>query len=493
MITGTLKSKVDKVWNAFWSGGLTNPLAVIEQISYLLFIRRLDELHTQKLQQAMLRRIEIENPIFTPEQEHFRWSVLKNKAPSEMYEIFTGAEGLFEFIKNMNGNGTAYARFMKDAVFMIPTADLLTKVVDLIDDIDMEDRDTKGDLYEYLLSKLTTAGVNGQFRTPRHIIKMMIEMLAPTPKDTVCDPACGTAGFLMAASEYVRDTHPEIFQSAELREHFSGPMFTGFDFDPSMLRIAVMNMVLHGVENPNIESRDSLAQSSENIAGICTKIYANPPFKGSLDYDIVAPDLLRPQKSKKTELLFLNLFLRLLKPGGQCACIVPDGVLFGSTKAHVAIRKMIVEEHKLDAVISMPSGVFKPYAGVSTAILIFTRTDSGGTDKVWFYDMQADGYSLDDKRTELDKDDHEKNNIPDIIARWKALADVEGRARTEQSFMVPVEDIAKNKYDLSINRYKEIVYEEEEYDPPLEILDRMEELEREILGDMAELREMLND
>lgn len=493
MLTGIIKSKVDKVWDAFWSGGVTNPLTVIEQISYLLFIRRLDDLHTADLQQALMLGSEVENPIFSAEQEHFRWSVLKEKAPSEIFKIFTGANGLFEFIKNMNGNGTAYARFMKDAVFMVPNAPLLTKVIDLIDDIDMKERDTKGDLYEYLLSKLSTAGVNGQFRTPRHIIKLMIEMLAPTPTDTICDPACGTAGFLMSASEYVRDTHPEIFREAKLSKHFSGPMFAGFDFDPSMLRIAVMNMVLHGVENPNIEARDSLAQESENIAEICTKIYANPPFKGSLDYDIVAPDLLRPQKSKKTELLFINLFLRLLKPGGQCACIVPDGVLFGSTKAHVAIRQKIVDEHKLDAVISMPSGVFKPYAGVSTAILFFTRTDSGGTDKVWFYDMQADGFSLDDKRTELDKDDHEKNNIPDILARYKNLEAEADRARTEQSFMVDVADIIKNKYDLSINRYKEIVYEEEEYDPPLEILDRMEELEKDILGDMAELRGMLSE
>lgn len=490
MVTGTLKSKIDRVWDAFAAGGVTNPLTVIEQISYLLFIRRLDDIHTRN--QAMLASgVGTATLIFGPEQEEFRWSVFKEKAPVEMYEIMTKPEGLFYFIKNMNGNGTAYARFMKDAVFIVPTAQLLSKVVDLIADINMDDRDTKGDLYEYLLSKLTTAGRNGQFRTPRHIIKMMVEMLEPSPQDTICDPACGTAGFLMCAGEYLRDLHPEIFRDDKLRKHFNGPMFTGFDFDASMLRIAVMNMILHGVEEPDIEARDSLAQASEGIGSICTKLYANPPFKGSLDNDIVASDLLRPVSSKKTELLFINLFLRLLKVGGRCACIVPDGVLFGSTKAHVAIRKKLLDEHKLEAVISMPSGVFKPYAGVSTAILVFTRTDSGGTENVWFYDMQADGFSLDDHRRELDHSNHEQDNIPDLMARWKNLGAEKSRARTEHSFLVPAEEIAGNKYDLSINRYKELVYEEEEYDPPKEILGRMKDLEREILADLDELEGML--
>jgi len=490
MITGTLKSKIDRVWDAFAAGGVTNPLTVIEQISYLLFIRRLDQLQDAKDEMESLG-IAVDNPIFTSEQEEFRWKNLRDKAPSEMFEIVTRHNGLFNFIKTMNGNGTAYARFMKDAVFIIPNGGLLSKVVDIIDDINMDDRDTKGDLYEYLLSKLTTAGRNGQFRTPRHIIKMMVEMLEPTPEDTICDPACGTAGFLMAAGEYLRDNHPEIFRDEKMREKFNGPMFTGYDFDASMLRIAVMNMVLHGVENPNIEARDSLTQASEGISEICTKLYANPPFKGSLDNDIVASDLLKPQASKKTELLFINLFLRLLKVGGRCACIVPDGVLFGSTKAHVAIRKRLVDDQKLEAVISMPSGVFKPYAGVSTAILIFTRTDSGGTENVWFYDMQADGLSLDDKRTPLENGKHENNNIPDILARWKSSAAEADRARTEQSFMVPREEIAGNKYDLSINRYKELVYEEEEYDPPKEILGRMKDLEKDILADLNELEGML--
>jgi type I restriction enzyme M protein len=491
MVTGTLKSKIDKVWDAFWSGGVTNPLTVIEQISYLLFIKRLDELHTKDLRQVAILGGELENPIFAADQEEFRWSVLRDKAPAEMFDIMARPDGLFQFIKNMNGNGTAYARFMKDAVFVIPNAGLLSKVVDLIDDIPMDDRDTKGDLYEYLLSKLTTAGVNGQFRTPRHIIRMMVEMLEPMPEDTICDPACGTAGFLMAAGEYLREHHGALFQDDRLRKHFNGKMFTGFDFDASMLRIAVMNMVLHGVDNPNIEARDSLAQESEGLSAICTKLYANPPFKGSLDNDIVASDLLKPEPSKKTELLFINLFLRLLKVGGRCACIVPDGVLFGATKAHLAVRKKLVDEQKLEAVISMPSGVFKPYAGVSTAILIFTKTDSGGTDNVWFYDMRADGFSLDDKRTPLNGGKHENNNIPDILTRWKSLETEANRARNEQSFMVSCDDIASQKYDLSINHYKELVYEEEKYDPPKDILGRMKKLECDILADLEELEEML--
>lgn len=491
MITGTLRSKIDRIWDAFAAGGIVNSLTVIEQISYLLFIRRLDEVQTRREQQALVLGGAVEHPVFGPGQESFRWLVFKEQSAADMFEIMTRPDGLFAFIKTMNGEGTAYARFMKDAVFMIPNAGLLSKVVDLIAEIPMEDRDTKGDLYEYMLSKLTQAGRNGQFRTPRHIIKLMVAMLEPTPQDTICDPACGTAGFLMAAGEYLRAHHAELFNDDALRKHFAGPMFTGFDFDASMLRIAVMNMILHGVEEPRIEARDSLSQDCQGLAAICTKLYANPPFKGSLDSALVAPDLLRPQPSKKTELLFLNLFLRLLKVGGRCACIVPDGVLFGSTKAHLAIRRRLVEDQKLEAVISMPSGVFRPYAGVSTAILVFTRTDSGGTDNVWFYDMLADGYSLDDKRKELDAAKHEQNNIPDILRRWKNLADETGRARTDQSFLVPRAEIADNKYDLSINRYKELQYEEEHYDPPKEILGRMKTLEKEILADLDELEGML--
>ena len=354
----------------------------------------------------------------------------------------------------------------------------------------MEDRDTKGDLYEYLLSKLATAGQNGQFRTPRHIIQMMVAMVAPTPSDIICDPACGTAGFLVAGNEYLREHYPEIFTDPDLRRHYEQEMFHGFDFDSTMLRIAAMNMMLHGVENPQIVNRDSLAESYSDATEAYSLILANPPFAGSLDYESTAKDLQAVVKTKKTELLFLALFLRLLKPGGRAAVIVPDGVLFGSSRAHKALRQMLVEEQKLDAVISMPSGVFKPYAGVSTAVLFFTRTDSGGTDTVWFYDMQADGYrwTTSARRSTAAM---KPTTFPTSSPAGATGPPRPTRARTDQSFLVPKAEIAGNDYDLSINRYKEIVYEEIEYDPPLVILDELDELEVEIQQGIAELREML--
>ncbi len=511
MLTGDIRNQVDKVWDTFWTGGISNPLEVIEQLTYLLFIKRLDELHTRREAKANRLRRPIENPIFNDDQQELRWSRFKNADPQTMYA--TVADKVFPFIKTMNGDAnadgspTAFAAHMKDARFTLPPekAGLLAKVVDMIDRIPMDDRDTKGDLYEYLLSKLATAGQNGQFRTPRHIIKMMVAMTAPTPTDTICDPACGTAGFLVAAAEYLDDHHPAVRTDADARARYAGPMFHGFDFDSAMLRIGSMNMLLHGIERPHIQNRDSLAEE-HNDAEQYSLILANPPFAGSLDYESTAKDLLKMVKTKKTELLFLALFLRLLKPGGRAAVIVPDGVLFGSSRAHKALRRALVEEQKLDGVISMPSGVFKPYAGVSTAILLFTKTNSGGTEAVWFYDMQADGYSLDDKRTPLEttrnrvfgknpvsnqSHDHKNNNIPDILTRWANRAAEGERERTDQSFMVPKAEIAANDYDLSINRYKEIVYEEIEYDPPLQILDELAQLEAEIQQGMAELREML--
>jgi type I restriction enzyme M protein len=375
---------------------------------------------------------------------------------------------------------------MKDAVFVIPTPNLLQRVVTMLDAIPMEDRDTKGDLYEYMLSKIATAGQNGQFRTPRHIISLMVEMVAPGPQDIIADPACGTCGFLVAAGEYLREHHPDIFHDADRREHFNHGMFHGMDFDSSMLRIGAMNMTLHGVENPDIRGVDSLSQEGIGMRDRYTVVLANPPFKGSLDYEAVAKDLLQMTKTKKTELLFLALFLRQLKAGGRCACIVPDGVLFGSSKAHQEIRRHLVEDHKLDGVVSMPSGVFKPYAGVSTAILIFTRTDSGGTDQVWFYDMTADGLSLDDKREPV-----QVNDIPDILAKWKGRDAGAENDRSAKAFFVGKAEIAGNKYDLSINRYKEVQYEAVEYDPPLVILDKLDALEAEIQEDLRELRGMV--
>lgn len=483
MITGELKNKVDKIWETFWTGGITNPLTVIEQFTYLLFIKGLDEAETQREQEAALLGIEFER-IFPEDKQHLRWSKFKNLEASQMYEIVS--KEVFPFIKSLHGDkNSAYAKYVSDAIFMIPTPQMLSKIVDGIDKLPMKNRDLQGDLYEYLLSKIATAGTNGQFRTPRHIIKMMVELMKPTPEDIIVDPAAGSAGFLVAAGEYLRKHRSDLFLVQSLKEHFNNHMFYGFDMDRTMLRIGAMNMMLHGIENPNIEYRDSLSEQNKDKDKY-TLVLANPPFKGSLDYEAVAGDLLKVVKTKKTELLFLALFLRILKTGGRCACIVPDGVLFGSSKAHKDIRKEIVENHKLEAIISMPSGVFKPYAGVSTAIMIFTKTGVGGTDQVWFYDMKADGYSLDDKRTPI-----EENDIPDIIARFHNREAEKDRKRTEQSFFVPVEEIRENDYDLSINKYKEIEYEEVQYEAPSVILERVEALEKEIMQGLQELKEMI--
>jgi len=488
LITGEIKSQVDRVWDAFWSGGISNPLSVIEQTTYLLFARRLDEVHTAREKQANLLKKPIKDPIFSEDQQHLRWSRFKDLEAGEMFELFR--DGVFPFIKQLHGDSeSAFSRFMKDAVFMVPTPSLLERVVTMLAEIPMQDRDTKGDLYEYMLGKIAIAGQNGQFRTPRHIIKMMVELMEPQPSDIIGDPACGTCGFLIAAGEYLRD-HPEhrkLFHNKKQQEHFNNHMFHGDDFDSTMLRIGVMNMMLHGVESPDITSFDSLSQDADAIREKYTLVLANPPFKGSLNHDETAKDLLQVAKTKKTELLFLALFLAQLKAGGRCACIVPDGVLFGSSKAHKDLRQELVDGQKLDGVISMPSGVFKPYAGVSTAILLFTKTNSGGTDHVWFYDMTADGLSLDDKR-----DPVEENDIPDILACWKKRDSKEESDRKAKAFFVPVEEIRENKYDLSINRYKEIEYEEVEYEPPQVILDQLEALEAEISADLKELRGMLS-
>jgi type I restriction enzyme M protein len=488
MITGELKSKVDSIWDTMWSGGVSNPLSVIEQLTYLLFIKRLDELHTLKERKAARTAKPIEDPIFSKKFDHLRWSRFKEFAPEKMF--ITVKDEVFPFIKALGGDeeGSTYSHHMKDALFIIPTPRVLAAVVDKLDAIDMADRDTKGDLYEYMLGKIAAAGQNGQFRTPRHIIKLMTEMMAPTPKDVICDPACGTAGFLIAASEYLQAHHSEaIYKDAASRRKFNEGTFHGYDFDPTMLRIGSMNMLLHGVENPDIRYRDSLAQSDEDDAERYSLILANPPFAGSLDYESTAKDLQQIVKTKKTELLFVALFLRLLQAGGRAAVIVPDGVLFGSSKAHKALRRTIVEGQKLDAIISMPSGVFKPYAGVSTAILLFTKTNSGGTDQVWFYDMAEDGYSLDDKRTPQP----EKTDIPDILKRWGKLKAEMDRPRTAQSFMVPKAEIEANDYDLSLNRYKEVEHEATEHEAPKMILERLAKLEAEIAKSRADLEKML--
>jgi len=512
MMTGELKSKIDRIWDAFWSGGISNPLEVIEQITYLLFIRRLDDLHTLAENKANRTGKPIEKPVFPDGADEFgrpwsdlRWSKFKDFDSNVMYEIVDSR--VFPFLRTLGVDGSTYSQHMEGARFTVPTPGLLVKAVDMLSDIPMRDRDTNGDLYEYMLSKIASAGANGQFRTPRHIIGLMVEMTAPGPQDEICDPACGTSGYLVSAGEYIRRNHAAALHDDKHSHHFHNSMFHGFDFDSTMLRIGSMNMLLHGVENPDIRYRDSLSESAGGDAERYSLILANPPFAGSLDYETTAKDLLATVKTKKTELLFLALFLRLLKPGGRAAVIVPDGVLFGSSNAHKALRRILVEDHQLKAVVKLPSGVFRPYAGVSTAILFFTKTNSGGTDNVWFYDVQADGMSLDDKRTPLlpeDKlgavpsgdfyqADHEKNNLPDCLERWANRESTElQRQRTDQSFCVPKADIVAQGYDLSLNRYKEVVHDETEHRAPVDIIADLEKLEVDIQQGLADLKAMLS-
>lgn len=505
MVTGELKSKIDRLWDAFWSGGISNPLEVIEQITYLMFIRRLELAQLAKERKANRSGKAIVDPIYTDETRALRWSEFQHEHPEDMFARVR--DDVFPWLRSLRGEDSTYAHHMRDARFTIATPNLLSKAVSMISDIDMSG-DTKGDLYEYMLGKIATSGQNGQFRTPRHIIRLIVEMMAPQPGDEICDPACGTAGFLVAAAEHVNETHRDALLDPEQRNHFNNSMFHGFDFDSTMLRIGSMNMLLHSIENPDIRYRDSLGEGSSGEADQYSLILANPPFAGSLDYESTANDLQKLVKTKKTELLFLALFLRLLKPGGRAAVIVPDGVLFGSSKAHKTVRKLLVDTHKLDAVVKLPSGVFKPYAGVSTAILFFTKTNSGGTDQVWFYDVTADGFSLDDKRVPLldddklgavlDKgvtltgDEHAKNNLPDVLTRWHQRTGAEQqRERTEQSFSVPKAEIVEQDYDLSINRYKEIVHDEIEHRAPGEILDELDRIETEIQQGVSELKRML--
>lgn len=493
MITGDLKSKVDKLWETFWNNGISNPLSVIEQISYLLFIKRLDDLQLTKEKSAQMLSRKVKNPTFGPEQQHMRWSQFKNLDDAEA-QLKIVRDEAFPFIKQLGDKaGSTYAQHMKDAVFLIASPALLASVIVQIEQIPMEEgKDTQGDLYEYMLSKLNIAGQGGQFRTPRHIIEMMVKLMAPGPREVICDPACGTGGFLVGAAEYLQsltDSEGNIVLNAPgNRAHFNDGMFHGFDFDATMLRIGSMNLMLHGIEQPMIEARDSLSEDHAGVSEQFTMILANPPFKGSVEKSTIAKDLTKVIKTTKTELLFLALFLRLLKTGGKAAVIVPDGVLFGSSKAHKDIRKKLVEAHKLDGVISMPSGVFKPYAGVSTAILLFTKVgvEKEGSDFVWFYDMLHDGLSLDDKRQPV-----EENDIPDLLKRWGERDATQDTDRKGKAFFVPRGEIEENAYDLSINRYKEIEYEEVVYDPPKVILKKLRELEDKIREDLDELEGML--
>lgn len=510
MITGAIKNKVDKIWTDIWAGGITNPLTVIEQLTYLMFIRSLDEKELENEEFENMTGEQMEK-IFpqSPAGQSMRWSKFKDNDSRQIYDVIS--QRVFPAIKNMkygrlpdfnkkgelveikdedgkeDASTTAFARYMSDAMFLIPTPQVLQKIITGLDDLyehDIADLDMQGDLYEYMLGKLATAGQNGQFRTPKHIREMMVELLEPTPDDTICDPACGTAGFLVSASEYIRRRYGASM-TAEQWAHFSGPAFAGFDTDRTMLRISAMNLMLHSITNPRINYKDSVSKQNQ-IRDQFTICLANPPFKGTVDAESINDDLKAVTCTKKTELLFLALFLRMLEKGGRCACIVPDGVLFGSSKAHKAIREELVENHQLRAVISMPSGVFKPYAGVSTAVLVFTKTGAGGTDQVWFYDMKADGFSLDDKRSEI-----ADNDIPDIIERFHHLENEATRERTERSFFVPKQEIVDNGYDLSINKYKKTEYKPVEYPSTIEIMTSLRELEMEIGQTMDELEKLL--
>lgn len=494
MITGEIKNRIDSIWDVFWTGGITNSITVLEQMTYLFFMKMIDDAQRTKEANANAFGVAVKDPTFkegmwhNPETDKdvpyksLRWSTFKNMEAEAMYKLIS--KDVFVFIKNLNdGKESAYSKFMQNATFLIQSPRSLVKIIEGIDSLDMNNRDTMGDVYEYVLGKMAASGNNGQFRTPRHIIRMMVELMHPTLKDTICDAAMGSAGFIVESAKYIQENYKTELLKKENSEHYKNGMLHGFDTDATMLRIGAMNLMLHGVDNPDVAYRDSLStdNTDENKYSLCL---ANPPFTGSLDYEAVSKSLLAITKTKKTELLFLALFVRMLQIGGRCASIVPDGVLFGNSTGHKSIRKEIIDNQRLQAVISMPSGVFKPYAGVSTAILIFTKTNAGGTDKVWFYDMKADGFSLDDKRAVV-----AENDIPDIVARFHNLDAEESRTRKEQSFLVPVEEIRANDYDLSINKYKEVEKVKVEYEEPSVVLGRIETLQSEITAAISEFRE----
>lgn len=499
MITGELKSKIDKIWDTLWTGGIASPTTALEQITYLMFMKLLDDNEIKKEGNAAALGITYKSKIFkegefkldeegnmTIPYNNLRWSVFHNFEPGMMFE--TVRTYVFAFIKTVNGEGkdTAFSRFMNDAVFLVPTAKVLAVCVDELNSINMSNKDIMGDVYEYCLSKMSAAGKLGQFRTPRHIVDMMVELVEPQVNDIIMDPAMGSAGFLLGSAKYLQKKYSKELLRKDVAEHYNKTMFSGFDTDPSMLRIGAMNMLLHGVEEPCINRQDSLSDDN-TVRNYYSLILANPPFTGSVFQEDISKDILALSNTKKTELLFLALFMKSLRVGGRCACIVPDGVLFGSSKAHKDVRKELVENNRLQAVISMPSGVFKPYAGVSTAVLVFTK-DPAGTDKVWFYDMKADGYSLDDKRSKIEADD-----IPDIVTRFHNLKDEEKRSKKEQSFFVEKSEIVANDYDLSINKYKEIEYVPIEYPSSKEIMAKIEELDKQIAIEMVELKKLLED
>ena len=496
MITGEIKTRIDSIWDTFWTGGITNSITILEQMTYLFFAKMLDDAQRMKEASANVMGVAVKDPTFreglwhNPETdrqvpyESLRWSVFRNMEAEAMYQVIS--KDVFIFIKTLNsGKESAYSRFMANATFLIQSPRTLVKIVEGINALDMNNRDTMGDVYEYVLGKMAASGNNGQFRTPRHIIRMMVELMQPTLKDTICDPAMGSAGFIVESAKYIQQHYKKELLKREHADHYKSSMLHGFDTDATMLRIGAMNLMLHGVDNPGIAYRDSLStdNTDEERYSLCL---ANPPFTGSLDNEAVSKSLLAITKTKKTELLFLALFIRMLQTGGRCASIVPDGVLFGNSTGHKSIRRALIDQHRLQAVISMPSGVFQPYSGVSTAIVIFTKTNAGGTDHVWFYDMRADGYSLDQKRSEVSD-----NDIPDIIQRFHNLDAEAARSRKDQSFLVPVAEIREKDYDLSINKYKEVEREQVVYDAPEVIMERIVQLEREINSAFDELKKRL--
>ena len=487
MITGEIKNKIDSIWDDFFSAGMSEYLTVIEQFSYLMFIHSLDEVENETEQYEKMSGEKKEH-IFPGDKQKYRWHIFKTFEENELFNLMN--KEIFPFIKKINANEeSAFARYMKDAAFSIPSPQTLKAVITKLDELfenpEVQTRDMLGDIYEYVLSKINSSGQVGMFRTPKQIRDMMVQLIRPQPMDKICDPACGTAGFLISSAEFIRDTYGNKMGDKEW-EHYSKGLLTGFDTGSTMLKISAMNLLLHSIHEPHIAYQDSVSKNNE-IEGQFDIILANPPFTGSVNKSTIAESLTNVCSTTKTELLFVALFIRMLKKGGRCACIVPDGVLFGSSNAHKALRKELVENHQLQAVISMPSGVFKPYAGVSTGILVFTKTGAGGTDNVWFYDMKADGYSLDDKRQPVDD-----NDIPDIIKRFQNLDNEKDRKRTEQSFFVPKSEIVANNYDLSINKYKEVVYEKVEYPAPKVLIGEIKDLQKEISSDLIELEKMLN-
>jgi type I restriction enzyme M protein len=521
MITGELRQKIDKLWEEFWTGGITNPLTVIEQISFLMFARLLDlrESTEEKKFDRVNKGKGLRFPgvYFGPKQQHLRWSQFKHRSGDEMLkvlrdEVFPHFRTLGN-LRDEDGPINTFAEYMKDASLMVQKPSLLVSAVNMIDELPLTQGDAKGDLYEYLLGKLQTAGINGQFRTPRHIIRLMVDLVLQGNEEEalswrVGDPACGTAGFLVSFAEALKEHftsedgkvehedngHKYVVYTGDLltpqqRKHMQQDMLHGFDFDVTMLRVAAMNLMLHGIDTPDIHYQDTLGNSfTEKFTKLATNgfdlILANPPFKGAIDFSDVHSSLTGKVKTKKTELLFLILILRMLKQGGRCAVVVPDGVLFGSSGAHRELREMLIDQHQLEAVVKLPAGVFRPYASVCTAILFFTK--DGKTKDVWFYDVQADGFSLDDKRLPV-----EENDLADVRTRWANRDPKKDVDRKTKTFFVPVDEIRDRDYDLSMSRYKDPEREAAAYESPLVILQRLAELDEEIARGRAELEKLL--